>query len=82
MAGHGHSIAVTSKGVVYSFGSNNSGQLGHGTIEEDWRPHQIRSLQGIHIIKAAAGARRTILISDAGQVYAFERNVFGEAEYG
>ena len=51
IAGPGHSIAVTSKGIVYSFGSNNSGQLGHGTTEEQWRPRPIRSLseeQKIH----------------------------------
>lgn len=44
IAGPGHSIAVTSKGVVYSFGSNSSGQLGHGTTEEEWRPRPIRLL--------------------------------------
>ena len=44
IAGPGHSIAVTSKGVVYSFGSNSSGQLGHGTTEEEWRPQPIRLL--------------------------------------
>lgn len=43
IAGPGHSIAVTSSGTVYSFGSNNSGQLGHGTLEEEYRPRQIRS---------------------------------------
>ncbi|KAL6969343.1 hypothetical protein U1Q18_029059 [Sarracenia purpurea var. burkii] len=82
IAGPGHSIAVTSKGVVYSFGSNSSGQLGHGTTEEEWRPRQIRSLQGVRIIQAAAGAGRTMLISDAGQVYAIGKDSFGEAEYG
>lgn len=44
IAGPGHSIAVTSKGDVYSFGSNSSGQLGHGTTEEESRPRQIRLL--------------------------------------
>ncbi|MQL81899.1 hypothetical protein Taro_014360, partial [Colocasia esculenta] len=82
IAGPGHSIAVTSKGQVYSFGSNNSGQLGHGTLEEEWRPRLIRSLQGIQIIQAAVGAGRTMLISDAGLVYAFGKDSFGEAEYG
>ncbi|KAF5945212.1 hypothetical protein HYC85_015440 [Camellia sinensis] len=82
IAGPGHSIAVTSNGVVYSFGSNSSGQLGHGTTEEEWRPRQIRSLQGVRIIQAAAGAGRTMLISDSGQVYAFGKDSFGEAEYG
>ncbi|GLU06133.1 hypothetical protein SLE2022_231900 [Rubroshorea leprosula] len=82
IAGPGHSIAVTSKGVVYSFGSNSSGQLGHGNTEEDWRPQAIRSLQEIRIIQAAAGAGRTMLISDAGKVYAFGKDSFGEIEYG
>lgn len=82
IAGPGHSIAVTSKGAVYSFGSNMSGQLGHGTTQEEWRPRQIRSLQGVRIIQAAAGTGRTMLISDAGRVYAFGKDSFGEAEYG
>ncbi|XP_072981482.1 ultraviolet-B receptor UVR8 [Typha angustifolia] len=82
IAGAGHSIAVTSSGAVYSFGSNSSGQLGHGTTEEESRPRPIRSLQGIRIIQAAAGAGRTMLISDTGRVYAFGKDSFGEAEYG
>lgn len=44
IAGLGHSIAVTSGGAVYTFGSNNLGQLGHGTLEEEWRPRLIRCL--------------------------------------
>ncbi|XP_068665583.1 ultraviolet-B receptor UVR8-like [Aristolochia californica] len=82
IAGPGHSIAVTACGAVYSFGSNSSGQLGHGTLEDEWRPRLIRSLQGIRIIQAAAGAGRTMLISDSGRVYAFGKDSFGEAEYG
>ncbi|XP_022997751.1 ultraviolet-B receptor UVR8-like [Cucurbita maxima] len=82
IAGPGHSIAVTSKGAVYSFGSNSSGQLGHGTTEEESRPRLLRSLQGIRITQAAVGAGRTMLISDAGRVYAFGKDSFGEAEHG
>jgi alpha-tubulin suppressor-like RCC1 family protein len=40
------------------------------------------SLQGIRIIQAAAGAGRSILISDTGKVYASGKDSFGEAEYG
>ncbi|KAG6407940.1 hypothetical protein SASPL_130941 [Salvia splendens] len=82
IAGPGHSLAVTSKGAVYSFGSNSSGQLGHGTTHEEPRPSLIRSLLGVRIIHAAAGAGRTMLISDAGRVYAFGKDSFGEAEFG
>lgn len=85
IAGPGHSIAVTSNGAVYSFGSNGSGQLGHGltpdgNTADEHRPHLIRSLQGIRIIQAAVGAGRTMLISDAGRVYAFGKDSFGDAE--
>nr|DAD34373.1 TPA_asm: hypothetical protein HUJ06_005013 [Nelumbo nucifera] len=41
-----------------------------------------RFLQGIRIIQATAGAGRTMLISDAGRVYAFGKDSFGEALYG
>ncbi|KAH0919541.1 hypothetical protein HID58_027201 [Brassica napus] len=78
LAGPGHSIAVTSNGVVYSFGSNGSGQLGHGTVEDTWQPQPIRSLNGIRIIQAALGADRTMLISDAGEVYAFGKDCFSD----
>ncbi|XP_010556194.1 PREDICTED: ultraviolet-B receptor UVR8-like [Tarenaya hassleriana] len=79
IAGPGHSIVVTSKGVVYSFGANGSGQLGHGTTDDIFQPRPIRSLQGIRIIQAATGADRTMLISDSGQVYAFGKDCFSEA---
>ncbi|XP_042502136.1 ultraviolet-B receptor UVR8-like [Macadamia integrifolia] len=82
IAGPGHSIAVTSKGAVYSFGSNNTGQLGHGTLEEEWRPRQIRCLQGIRIIQATVGVGRTMLISDVGRVYAFGKDSDGDIESG
>ncbi|CAH2065981.1 unnamed protein product [Thlaspi arvense] len=79
LAGPGHSIAVTSKGLVYSFGSNGSGQLGQGTTEDTWQPRPVRSLNGIRIIQAAIGADRTMLISDAGEVYAFGKDCYSEA---
>ncbi|GAB2297852.1 hypothetical protein Dimus_031938 [Dionaea muscipula] len=87
LAGPGHSVAVTSKGAVYSFGCNSSGQLGHGAIGDgstinEYRPRLIRSLEGIRIIQAAVGTRKTMLISDAGKVYAFGDELSGEDEYG
>jgi len=38
IAGQGHSIVVTAKGDVYSFGANCSGQLGLGNTEDQFEP--------------------------------------------
>jgi hypothetical protein len=42
IAGPGHSIAVTTKGDVYSFGKNCWGQLGLGDTEDKFKPCLIR----------------------------------------
>ncbi|CAM0904131.1 unnamed protein product [Alopecurus aequalis] len=76
-AGPGHSIVVTTKGEVYSFGMNCWGQLGLGDTENKFKPCLIRSLQGIRITQAAVGTRRTMLVSDTGSVYTFGIDAFG-----
>ncbi|XP_006653534.2 E3 ubiquitin-protein ligase HERC2-like [Oryza brachyantha] len=77
VAGPGHSIVVTTNGEVYSFGSNCSGQLGHGDTEDKFKPCLIRSLQGIRITQVAVGSRRTMLVSNTGSVYMFGHDIFG-----
>ncbi|XP_031402426.1 ultraviolet-B receptor UVR8-like [Punica granatum] len=77
-AGGCHSVVVTSGGDVYTFGLNCSGQLGHSTTDNEWQPRQISSLKGIRIIQAAAGAEKTMLVSDSGQVYAFGKDKLRE----
>lgn len=77
IAGPGHSIVVTAKGDVYSFGVNCSGQLGLGDRENKFKPCLISSLQGIRITQAAVGLRRTMLVSDTGSVYTFGLDTFG-----
>ena len=42
IVGPSHSVVVTKSGAVYTFGSNSSGQLGHGKTYEEWRPRLIR----------------------------------------
>ncbi|RLM74930.1 hypothetical protein C2845_PM15G12170 [Panicum miliaceum] len=78
VAGLGHSIVVTAKGDVYSFGANSSGQLGLGNTEDQFEPCLIRSLQGIRITQAAVGCRQAMLVSDTGSVYKFGQDAFGD----
>uniref|UniRef100_A0A7N0VHT3 RCC1-like domain-containing protein n=1 Tax=Kalanchoe fedtschenkoi TaxID=63787 RepID=A0A7N0VHT3_KALFE len=73
LAGPGHSIALAKNGDVYSFGANSFGELGNGTTEDQTQPCLIRSLAGVRIIQASVAFGITLLISDAGRVYAFGR---------
>eukprot|EP00249_Psilotum_nudum_P023136 c28757_g2_i3 orf=372-1982(-) len=82
IAGPGHSVVVTNSGDVYTFGSSSSGQLGHGTLEDEWHPRLLKSIHGVRIIHATAGVGRTMLVSDLGQVYAFGKDSFSDPEYG
>lgn len=82
IAGPGHSVVVTKSGAVFTFGSNNMGQLGHGSLDEEWRPRPLRSLQGVRVIQATAGVGRTMLVTEMGQVYAFGKDTFSEPEHG
>ncbi|XP_047320951.1 probable E3 ubiquitin-protein ligase HERC3 [Impatiens glandulifera] len=78
LTGPGHSIAISSNGVVSSFGSNEAGQLGYATQGINSLPQQIRSLFGVRIVQAAVGFQRTLLVSDTGRVYASGVTSFGE----
>ena len=42
IAGPGHSVVVTGSGKVFIFGSNSTGQLGHGSLGQEWRPRVVR----------------------------------------
>lgn len=44
-------------------------------LVKEFVPH--RSLQGVRIVQAAAGAERTLLVTDAGRVYQCGKNYFG-----
>jgi alpha-tubulin suppressor-like RCC1 family protein len=81
--GFEHSLAVTSTGQLYAFGSNESGQLGvqtnSGTYERNATPTLV-SLPGVTgpVIKAAAGGRHSLALTASGQLYAFGNNRQGE----
>lgn len=53
-AGHGHSIVLTDKGHVYSFGSGVFGQLGTGTTTKFTLPTLVKGFEG-KVISVATG---------------------------
>ena len=60
--GPGHSVVVTKSGIVYTFGSNSSGQLGHGTTDEEWCPRLIRCAINAYVFFCLVSFPRCIVL--------------------
>ena len=71
-----HSLCVDDEGIVYSFGGNVYGQLGHGDRETQLTPKCIQYL-AVNNIKAKgceAGMYNSCVITDTGELYVFGCN--------
>lgn len=67
--GYYHSIALTEKGEVYTWGYNDNGQLGNGTREDSLVPVKVTGLE--NITKVNAYKYMTIALTQNGEVYAW-----------
>ena len=67
--GYYHSIALTEKGEVYTWGYNGNGQLGNGTREDSLVPVKVTGLE--NITKVNAYKYMTIALTQNGEVYAW-----------
>jgi len=82
-AGAEHSLALTSTGQAYAWGDNHYGELGYGsntgTDNPNPTPAQIVLPAGAGpIVQVAAGSFFTLVLTAAGQVYAFGINNQGQ----
>jgi alpha-tubulin suppressor-like RCC1 family protein len=80
-AGTSHSLAVTTSGRVYAWGSNANGRLGDGTTTDRTSPTRITfsGLQGGETIESVnAGASHSLAVTWNGRVYAWGHNADGQ----
>ncbi|ETR67449.1 MAG: hypothetical protein OMM_11588, partial [Candidatus Magnetoglobus multicellularis str. Araruama] len=73
-----HSIALSSNGTVWTWGSNVSGQLGDGTTTKRTTPVQVESLSGI--IDVDAGRKFSVALDDTGLVHTWGDNSAGQVQ--
>ena len=65
-----HCFALTSDGRCFSWGRNETGELGHGHVTNVYLPKEVPSLpEGEVIIGGACGARHSLVFSAAGKLY-------------
>lgn len=68
--GSAHTLVVSKDGrTVWSFGSGDSGRLGHDEIAKECRPKVIEALQGLNIRKVCAGAMFSMALTASGKVF-------------
>ncbi|XP_030381589.1 probable E3 ubiquitin-protein ligase HERC2 [Scaptodrosophila lebanonensis] len=58
-----HCVACSDSGEVYTWGDNDEGQLGDGTVTAIQRPRLVTALQGKHIVKVTCGSAHTLALS-------------------
>jgi alpha-tubulin suppressor-like RCC1 family protein/DNA-binding beta-propeller fold protein YncE len=81
--GGSHSLAVTSSGQLYAFGSNYFGQLGNTTNIYSYRANPTPALVTLPgatgpVTQAAAGQFFSLALTATGQLYAFGDNSSGQ----
>jgi alpha-tubulin suppressor-like RCC1 family protein len=82
-AGGDHTLVLTSTDQLYTFGYNYYGQLGDPTTAKTEKGHPTPTLLGLPgatgpVTEIAAGVFHSLVLTAAGQLYAFGRNRFGE----
>ncbi len=77
-AGSSHSLALTTTGQVYAWGSNLLGQLGDGSTTDSEVPAPIDAPDGVTFTAIAAGGDHSLALSSTGAVYAWGANSAGQ----
>ena len=83
--GSSHSLAVTSEGTVYSFGSNEYGQLGMGEKSAaSFGPQVVAagSLASLRARRVSCGDLYSLVIDAGGLLHGFGTNAHGETGVG
>jgi len=78
VCGKEHCMLLTEHGQVYTWGGGSRGQLGHGTLASEERPRLVMALDGMKIIKIAAGGWHSAAISECQDLYMFGWNESGQ----
>lgn len=75
-AGYSHVIALKTDGTVATWGLNDYGQLGDGTLISHTMPQTVNGLTGV--IAVSAGAHYSVALKSDGTVVAWGQNTYGQ----
>ena len=81
-AGSNHTLCITADGSLFSWGGNDSSQLGVGDTEDRHAPTRVTNLQGKRVVHVAAGEVHTICSTENGSVFTWGRGDNGKLGLG
>ena len=83
-AGASHLAAVAEDGAVRTWGEGNTGQLGHGDVEDRVRPTRLgrEVFAGAPVVLVACGSSFTMVLTGVGSVYSCGHNDCGQLGHG
>ena len=84
--GEYHSSAITSEGRIFTWGLNDKGQLGNGTISDKSAPIEITSNFNLNtgetITSMSLGLNHSSAISSEGRAFTWGSNYYGQLGHG
>jgi len=75
-AGGNHGVALASNGTVWTWGDNERGQLGDGSLHRRLAPVQVKNISEVAAI--AAGRTHSVALKNDGTVWAWGQNELGQ----
>ena len=83
--GYDHSMALDSKGAIYTWGNNGLGQLGNGTNTTSYIPSRVIGggiTSSTVIVAIACGYQHTMALDSTGAIYTWGANGSGQLGNG
>lgn len=80
--GPSHTLVLTTAGQLYSFGSNERGQLGHGDTIPRYVPTLVSSVQTLNITGHSANGMHSVIVDVKGETRTFGKNDIGQLCHG
>ncbi|XP_057857304.1 uncharacterized protein LOC131066540 isoform X2 [Cryptomeria japonica] len=80
--GENHSAALSVDGQVFTWGRGKYGQLGHGCVENEFKPVQVKGLADQMIVQVICGGDHTMAINNEGKLFAWGRGQWGQTGLG
>ncbi len=79
---NGQTVAILRGGTVWSWGNNDRGQLGIGTLTSSDVPVQVHVPKGVTFVKVSSGGYASYAIDQTGRLWAWGDNASGQLGTG